>query len=112
MDTGPWAPKATLTVTVIEDVDPGLSTALVVQEAVGMLQFHVEPPLSPVNVSPFGTESITVKVPDVGPAFAAFATVRVKMELWPCTNVVTDSMTVKVEYFTFVNEKLAPVATP
>ena len=111
MDTGPCAFKATFTVTTIEEVDPGLSTALVVQEALEMLQFQVAPPLSPVNVSPFGTDS-TIVTPDAGPAFAAFATVRVKTELWPCINVVADSVTVKAETFAFVNPKLTAVETP
>jgi hypothetical protein len=77
-----------------------------------MLQLHIEPPLSPVNVSPLDIAIVTVTVPDVGPAFAAFVTATVKAELWPCTKVVTDSVMDRPDTFRFVSEKVAGVGTP
>jgi len=67
--------NGTLKVTTIEELAPGFSTVLLVQEALGTLQFHVEPPFSPTSVSPAGIDSVTVIDPEVGPAFAPFATV-------------------------------------
>ena len=67
--------NGTFKVTTIDELAPGFSTVLVVQEALGTLQVHVEPPFSPISVSPAGTDSVTVIDPEVGPAFAPFATV-------------------------------------
>jgi hypothetical protein len=67
--------KGTFKVTTIKELAPGFSTVLMVQEALATLQFHVEPPFSPISVSPAGTVSVTVIGPEVGPALAAFATV-------------------------------------
>jgi hypothetical protein len=67
--------NGTLKVTTIDELAPGFSTVLVVQEAVARLQFHVKPPFSPISVSPAGTVSVTVIGPEVGPAVAPFATV-------------------------------------
>jgi hypothetical protein len=67
--------NGTFKVTTIDELAPGFSTALVVQEAVATLQVHVEPPFSPTSVSPAGTVSVTVIGPEVGPALAPFATV-------------------------------------
>ena len=67
--------KGTFKVTTIDELAPGFSPVLVVQEALAMLQVHVVPPFSPMSVSPAGTVSVTVIGPEVGPAFAPFATV-------------------------------------
>jgi hypothetical protein len=70
--------KGTPKVTTINELAPGFSTVLVVQEAVATLHVHDEPPFSPINVSPAGTVSVTVIGPEVGPALAPFATVTSK----------------------------------
>jgi len=72
-DDGPL--NGTLKVTTIDELAPGFSTVLVVQDAVATLQVHIEPPFSPMSVSPAGTVSVTVIGPEVGPALAPFATV-------------------------------------
>ena len=72
---GELAFEATFTVTVIAGkLDPAVSTLLVVH--VFVAQVHPVPAID-TNVSPEGTVSVTVTVPLVGPAPAAFDTVTV-----------------------------------
>jgi hypothetical protein len=105
--------NGTLKVTTIVELDPGFSTVLLVQDALATLQFHVEPPFSPMSVSPAGTVSDTVIGPEVGPALAPFATVTSKTAFWPCMNVpAAVSVIVRAGGLVLVREKPAAGETP